>query len=58
MNQVVEGLQAIDLEAKVLNDEELIELFYNFYNPGTIEKENVVVPGEAEKQIQTLNPKS
>lgn len=49
VNQVVEGLQAIDLEVKVLNDEELIELFYNFYNPGTIEKENIVVPGKAEE---------
>ena len=49
VNQVVEGLQAIDLEVKVLNDEELVELFYNFYNPGTIEKENVSVPGKTEQ---------
>ncbi len=52
VNQVVEGLQAIDLEAKALNDEELIELFYNFYNPGTIEKENIVAPGKAEQEVK------
>ncbi|MDO8664669.1 MAG: hypothetical protein Q7K44_03965 [Candidatus Liptonbacteria bacterium] len=37
-SQVIEGLQAIDLEVKTLNNEELIELFYNFYNPSTVEK--------------------
>lgn len=37
-NQVIEGLRAIELEVKVLNDQELIELFYNFYNPSTVEK--------------------
>lgn len=40
-NQVLEGLQAIELEVKVLNDQELIELFYNFYNPSTVEKGNI-----------------
>lgn len=40
-NQVLEGLQGMDLEAKVLTNEELIELFYNFYNPSTVEKENI-----------------
>ncbi len=47
-NRIIEGLRAIDLEVRVLDDEELIELFYNFYNPGTIEKEGVTVPKEAE----------
>lgn len=52
VNQVTEGLQAIDLEVKLLNDEELVELFYNFYNPGTIEKENVSAPGKAEQPLK------
>ncbi|HUX35723.1 MAG TPA: hypothetical protein VMV71_01670 [Candidatus Paceibacterota bacterium] len=46
-NQVIEGLQAIELEVKMLNDQELIELFYNFYNPSTVEKGNV--PDEPKK---------
>ncbi|MBI4085617.1 MAG: hypothetical protein HY432_03910 [Candidatus Liptonbacteria bacterium] len=40
-NQVIEGLRTIDLEVKVLNNEELVELFYNFYNPSTTEKEKI-----------------
>lgn len=36
--QVMDGLKAIDLEVKLLNNQELVELFYNFYNPSTIEK--------------------
>ncbi|MDO8536934.1 MAG: hypothetical protein Q7R94_01665, partial [bacterium] len=40
--QVVEGLFSVGLEAAVLNDEQLIELFYNFYNPETVEKEGVI----------------
>jgi hypothetical protein len=35
--QVTSGLLNIGLEATVLDDEQLIELFYNFYNPQTIE---------------------
>ncbi len=40
-NQVIEGLRAIDLELKVLNNEELIELFYNFYNPSAVENKKI-----------------
>ncbi len=36
--QAVNGLQNIGLETTILNNEQLIELFYNFYNPQTIEK--------------------
>lgn len=36
--QVIDGLNQIGLRAVVLNNEELTELFYNFYNPGIIEK--------------------
>lgn len=37
--QVIEGLAAVGLEAILLQNQELIELFYNFYNPETTEKE-------------------
>jgi type IV secretory pathway VirB4 component len=42
--QVVQNLSAIGLEAMVLNTTQLTELFYNFYNPETIEKEVVTMP--------------
>ena len=41
VSQVIQGLAAIGLEAILLNDEQLIELFYNFYNPETTEKEKI-----------------
>jgi type IV secretory pathway VirB4 component len=44
--QVKNGLLNIGLEATVLNDEQLIELFYNFYNPQTVEHEKVPVARE------------
>ncbi len=37
--QIKNGLLNIGLEATVLDDEQLIELFYNFYNPQTVEHE-------------------
>lgn len=37
--RVVEGLISIGLDALVLDNDSLLELFYNFYNPETIEKE-------------------
>jgi len=42
-DQVIDGLQSIGLRAVTLNNEELIELFYNFYNPENIEKEKLAV---------------
>ncbi len=44
VNQVIQGLAAIGLEAILLNDEQLMELFYNFYNPETVEKEEMKLP--------------
>ncbi len=38
-NQVIGGLNQINLRAIPLNDDELIELFYNLYNPEAVEKE-------------------
>lgn len=44
VDQVVEGLRPVGLEVTVLNDEQLVELFYNFYNPEAIEREGVNIP--------------
>jgi type IV secretory pathway VirB4 component len=41
VDQVVSGLKQIGLRVVALNDEELIELFYNLYNPGSVEKKDI-----------------
>lgn len=41
VNQVLEELTVIGLAPRLLNDEELTELLYNFYNPETTEKKAV-----------------
>jgi type IV secretory pathway VirB4 component len=46
-SQITSGLLSIGLEATVLGNEQLIELFYNFYNPQTIERKNIIAPMEA-----------
>lgn len=38
VDEVVLGLERIGLRAIPLNDEELVELYYNLYNPETVEK--------------------
>lgn len=40
---ILAGLNQIGLRAVRLNDEELIELFYNLYNPEAIEKESLEI---------------
>jgi type IV secretory pathway VirB4 component len=45
--QVTSGLLNIGLEATVLDDEQLVELFYNFYNPQTIERKTAPAPRES-----------
>lgn len=48
VDQVTNGLIQIGLRVVALNDEELIELFYNLYNPESVEKENLrIASGEA-----------
>lgn len=37
-NQVLEGILSVGLDAEILTNDQLIELFYNFYNPQTIER--------------------
>lgn len=44
--QVINGLSQIGLRVVVLNDEELIELFYNLYNPETMEKKELKIAKE------------
>jgi len=41
VEQVVSGLTQIGLRAVPLNDNELIDLFYNLYNPSSVEKKGV-----------------
>jgi type IV secretory pathway VirB4 component len=45
--QVMSGLAGIGLEVTVLENDALIELFYNFYNPQTVERENMNIGSEA-----------
>lgn len=44
VDQVVEGLASIGLRVAPLPDEELVELFYNLYNPQLIEKKGIGLP--------------
>ena len=37
-NQVISGLLGIGLETTILENQALVELFYNFYNPQTVER--------------------
>ncbi len=46
VSQVMNGLFTIGVEATVLGNDALIELFYNFYNPQTIERKEMVLPNE------------
>jgi len=41
---VMEGLATLGLDTMVLNNEQLIELFYNYYNPETTEKKEIIIP--------------
>jgi type IV secretory pathway VirB4 component len=47
VSQVVNGLNQIDLRAVPLNNEELIDLFYNLYNPESVEKKGITVADAA-----------
>jgi type IV secretory pathway VirB4 component len=43
-SQVMSNLLNIGLEATLLENDALIELFYNFYNPQTVEREDIALP--------------
>lgn len=47
--QALAGLTSIGLEATVLTKDALVELFYNFYNPQTIERKNMSLPQQSPK---------
>lgn len=46
VDQVIQGLSSVGMEVLVANDEQLVELLYNFYNPESTEKEDIVLPSE------------
>jgi type IV secretory pathway VirB4 component len=46
ITHVLQGLETMGLQATLLNDEQLIELLYNFYNPETVEKRDLPLPHE------------
>ena len=41
VDHVINGLHQVGLRAVPLNNDELLELFYNLYNPATTEKKNI-----------------
>jgi type IV secretory pathway VirB4 component len=43
-SQIVNGIAGIGLDASILENQELVELFYNFYNPQTVERGTVISP--------------
>jgi len=42
-DQVINGLTQVGLRVVALKDEELIELFYNLYNPETVERKDLKI---------------
>lgn len=44
VDHVINGLHQLGIRAVPLNNEELLELFYNLYNPATIEKKVGEIP--------------
>ncbi len=47
--QVIAGITGIGLDANILENQELIELFYNFYNPQTVERGTALAPDQLKK---------
>lgn len=43
VDQVTQGLESIGLRALPLEDEEIVELFYNLYNPQLVEKKGMEI---------------
>jgi len=43
VSQVKDGLEGIGLRAAALSDEEIIELFYNLYNPQFVERKDLEI---------------
>lgn len=51
VNQVLEGVRTVGLQATVLDDEALIDLYYNFYNPESAERETLPLPTEPQQSF-------
>lgn len=41
VDAVLDGIRQIGLEATPLENQELMELYYNFYNPDSVERDNI-----------------
>ncbi len=52
VDEVMSGLEQIGLRATVLNDEELVELYYNLYNPQLVEKRDLAIAKDSDTQAQ------
>jgi len=46
VSQVIQGLEQIGLRVTPLEDDEIVELFYNLYNPKLIEKKDLKITKE------------
>lgn len=44
VDEATSGLEQIGLRSRVLQDNEIVELFYNLYNPELVEKEGEEIP--------------
>jgi type IV secretory pathway VirB4 component len=52
VEQVVNGLRQVGLRAISLEDDELLELYHNFYNPVTVEKRDIETSREKIENIE------
>ena len=57
-DQIVSGLRQIGLRAVPLEDDELLELYYNFHNPATIETQKDFAPDKDKSIDAVIAPKS
>lgn len=54
VDRVVSGVTGIGLQAAALDDETVIELFYNLYNPESVEKSGLEIAKEATGMGKTI----
>ena len=54
VNQVIDNLRRVGLRAVALNDDELVELYFNCYNPATIEKRGEVIGRQGTDGVATF----
>ncbi|MCR4328758.1 MAG: hypothetical protein NUV53_04620 [Patescibacteria group bacterium] len=56
VEQISEGLSSIGLDSVILDNKALAELLYNFYNPESIEKENINLPDTQDEMSHKNTP--